>query len=143
VSRETWILVALVGVVVLAALVGTVLLAVRVVRARRLLDTLGAGGKVAFYGALIYAIMPVDLLPDPIYLDDMGVLAGALFYLGRLVARHRAAQRGMPHPPASGTGPGRPHDPRAWPGPRPTLPGSAPPPSAAPPGAGPERRPRR
>jgi uncharacterized membrane protein YkvA (DUF1232 family) len=130
VSRETWILVALVGVVALAALVGAVLLAVRVIRARRLLGTLGAGGKVAFYGALIYAIMPVDLLPDPIYLDDMGVLAGALFYLGRLVARHRAAQRGLPHS----------LDPRAAPG-RP-VPRAGLPPSATAPDARPDRRPR-
>ncbi|MFR9775846.1 YkvA family protein [Micromonospora sp. MS34] len=110
-SRETWILVALAGVVALATLVGAVLLAVRVVRTRRLLGALGAGGKVAFYGALIYTILPIDLLPDPIYLDDMGVLAGALFYLGRLVAKHRAAQRGLPdrsQPPAV---PGRPHRP--------------------------------
>lgn len=98
-SRETWLLVVLAGVLALATLVGAVLLAVRVVRARRLLGTLGAGGKVAFYGALIYAILPVDLLPDPIYLDDMGVLAGALIYLSRLAARRRAEQREMPGRP--------------------------------------------
>ncbi|MFD2763621.1 YkvA family protein [Micromonospora eburnea] len=95
-SRETWVLVVLAALVALATLVGAVLLAVRVIRARRLLGTLGAGGKVAFYGALIYAILPVDLLPDPIYLDDMGVLAGALFYLGRLAARRRAERPGPP-----------------------------------------------
>ncbi|WBB73127.1 YkvA family protein [Micromonospora sp. WMMD1128] len=92
-SREAWFLVALGAVVAAATLVGAVLLAIRVVRTRRMLGALGAGGKVAFYGALIYTILPVDLLPDPIYLDDMGVLAGALFYLGRLAAKHRAAQR--------------------------------------------------
>ncbi|SBT51253.1 YkvA family protein [Micromonospora auratinigra] len=92
-SRETWILVVLGGVLALATLVGAVWLAVRVFRTYRLLGALGAGGKFAFYGALIYTILPVDLLPDPIYLDDMGVLAGTLFYLGRLVAKHRAAQQ--------------------------------------------------
>ncbi|MFU8870912.1 hypothetical protein [Micromonospora sp. SL4-19] len=105
-SRETWVLIALAGLLALATLVGAVLLAVRVVRTRRMLGALGVGGKVAFYGALIYAIFPVDLLPDPIYLDDMGVLAGALFYLSRLAARHRAARRGLPDgaqsPPAPG-----------------------------------------
>ncbi|MEU5725177.1 MULTISPECIES: YkvA family protein [unclassified Micromonospora] len=106
-SRESWVLVVLAGLVALATLVGAILLAVRVVRTRRLLGALGVGGKVAFYGALIYAILPVDLLPDPIYLDDMGVLAGALFYLGRLAARHRAAQRGLPEQPPSPPGPGR------------------------------------
>ncbi|MDG4803311.1 YkvA family protein [Micromonospora sp. WMMD980] len=92
-SRESWLLVGLAVVVAAATLVGAVLLAIRVVRTRRMLGALGAGGKVAFYGALIYTILPIDLLPDPIYLDDMGVLAGALFYLGRLAAKHRAAQR--------------------------------------------------
>jgi hypothetical protein len=108
VSREAWIVVALAGVAALATLVGAVLLAVRVVRTRRLLGALGVGGKVAFYGALIYGILPVDLLPDPIYLDDMGVLAGALFYLGRLVARHRAAQRRLPDRPEPSPGHVRP-----------------------------------
>ncbi|MEU8070249.1 MULTISPECIES: YkvA family protein [unclassified Micromonospora] len=92
-SREAWVLVVLAAVVAVAMLAGAVVLAVRLVRTRRMLGALGAGGKVAFYGALIYTILPVDLLPDPIYLDDMGVLAGALFYLGRLVAKHRAEQR--------------------------------------------------
>ncbi|PWU47264.1 hypothetical protein DLE60_12965 [Micromonospora globispora] len=104
-SRDAWVLVVLGGVVALATLVGAVLLAVRVVRTRRLLGALGVGGKVAFYGALIYAIFPVDILPDPIYLDDMGVLAGALIYLTRLVHRHRAAQRRRPGQPEVQPGP--------------------------------------
>ncbi|MFI7604934.1 hypothetical protein ACIBTV_07405 [Micromonospora sp. NPDC049366] len=106
-SREAWILVVLGGVVVVATLIGAVLLAVRVVRTRRLLTSLGAGGKVAFYGALIYTIFPVDLLPDPIYLDDMGVLAGALIYLTRLAHRHRAAIRRLPGQPDAPPGAGR------------------------------------
>lgn len=89
------------GILAIATLVGAVVLAVRVVRTRRLLAGLGAGGKVAFYGALIYTIFPVDLLPDPIYLDDMGVLAGALIYLTRLVHQRRAGRRlpGQPDAP--------------------------------------------
>lgn len=110
-SREAWILVALAGVAALATLVGAVLLAIRVVRTRRLLGALGVSGKVAFYGALIYTILPVDLLPDPIYLDDMGVLAGTLFYLGRLVAKHRAAERGLPDRPPPPAVPARPRRP--------------------------------
>ncbi|RZU72971.1 hypothetical protein EV384_1362 [Micromonospora kangleipakensis] len=116
-SRETWIVVVLAAVVALAMLVGAVLLAVRLVRARRLLGALGVGGKVAFYGALIYTIFPVDVLPDPIYLDDMGVLAGALIYLTRLAHKHRAASR-MPLPgPAELSG--RSPDPRGRSRPRP------------------------
>ncbi|WP_030486400.1 YkvA family protein [Micromonospora chokoriensis] len=92
-SRQAWVLVVIAGILALATLAGAVVLAVRVVRTRRMLTGLGAGGKVAFYGALIYTIFPVDVLPDPIYLDDMGVLAAALIYLTRLVHKRRAAGR--------------------------------------------------
>ncbi|MEU1756272.1 YkvA family protein [Micromonospora matsumotoense] len=109
-SREMWALVVVGGILALATLVGAVLLAIRVIRTRRLLGTLGVGGKVAFYGALIYTVLPVDVLPDPIYLDDMGVLAGALIYLGRLAHRRRTADRPPPGhagalPDGSGTAP--------------------------------------
>ncbi|SCG64263.1 Protein of unknown function [Micromonospora coxensis] len=93
------VLVVIGGVLALATLVGAVLLAVRVVRARRMLGTLGVGGKVAFYGALIYTVFPVDVLPDPIYLDDLGVLAGALIYLTRLARQRRATTAGLPSQP--------------------------------------------
>jgi hypothetical protein len=92
-SSETWTLILVLGgILALATLVGAIVLAVKVVRTRRMLGDLGAGGKVAFWGALIYTVLPVDLLPDPVYLDDMGVLAGALIYLTRLVQKRRAAQ---------------------------------------------------
>ncbi|PWR11445.1 hypothetical protein DKT68_05755 [Micromonospora acroterricola] len=106
-SREAWVLVVVAGILAIATLVGAVVLAVRVVRTRRLLTGLGAGGKVAFYGALIYTIFPVDLLPDPIYLDDMGVLAGALIYLSRLVQQRRAANRRLPGQPDAPQDPDR------------------------------------
>ncbi|MGW3888769.1 hypothetical protein ACWD69_08780 [Micromonospora chokoriensis] len=98
-SRQAWVLVVIAGILAIATLVGAVVLAVRVVRTRRMLTGLGTGGKVAFYGALIYTIFPVDVLPDPIYLDDMGVLAGALIYLTRLVHKRRAAGRRLPGQP--------------------------------------------
>jgi hypothetical protein len=92
-SSDTWTLILVLGgILALATLVGAIVLAVRVVRTRRMLGDLGAGGKVAFWGALIYTVLPVDLLPDPVYLDDMGVLAAALIYLTRLVHKRRAAQ---------------------------------------------------
>jgi hypothetical protein len=87
-----WILViALIVVVLLAIFVGAILLLIRLIRVRRLLNELGAGGKFAFWGALIYTIFPIDLLPDPIYLDDVGVLTGSLIYLTKLAAKHKAA----------------------------------------------------
>jgi hypothetical protein len=95
-SRDAWITVAVLGVVAVATLVGAVLLVIRLVRTRKLLDELGASSKFAFYGALIYTVFPLDLLPDPIYLDDMGVLAAALIFLTRQVHKHRAIQRPAP-----------------------------------------------
>jgi uncharacterized membrane protein YkvA (DUF1232 family) len=90
-SRDAWIAVVALGVGVAAVtLYGTVRLLIKVVRTRRLLGELGAAGKFAFYGAIIYTILPVDLIPDPIYLDDMGVLSAALFFLSRQVIKRRA-----------------------------------------------------
>ncbi|MEJ3749217.1 YkvA family protein [Actinomycetes bacterium KLBMP 9797] len=96
-SREAWIAVIVAGAIVaVASLIGAIMLAVRVWRTRKLLGELGFGGKVAFYGALAYTILPVDVLPDPVYLDDMGILAGALLYLTHLVRKQRTAR-----PPAA------------------------------------------
>jgi hypothetical protein len=106
-SRDAWIAVIVIAVLAVAipSLIGAVKLLIRLVRTRRLLGHLGAGAKVAFYGAIIYTILPVDLIPDPIYLDDMGVLGGALFYLGRLAVKrrleHEAARAAGSATPAS------------------------------------------
>jgi len=91
-SRDTWTVVIVLGAILaVATLIGAVILAWRVWRMRALLGELGAGGKIAFYGALAYTLFPIDVLPDPIYLDDMGVLGGALLYLTHLVRKRRAA----------------------------------------------------
>jgi hypothetical protein len=98
-SREAWIAVIVVGgVILIAALIGTIVLAIRLVKVRNQLGALGFGGKVAFYGALIFTIFPVDLLPDPIYLDDMGVLGLALLYLNGLLKRRQEQLRPPPLP---------------------------------------------
>ena len=92
-SREAWIVAgAIVAVIAVVTLVGAVKLGLKLVRTKRLLGELGTGGKVAFYGALLYAIFPIDLLPDPIYLDDMAVLGGALFYLNKLLHKRGGLQ---------------------------------------------------
>jgi hypothetical protein len=102
-SREAWIWI-IVGVVVIGALtlIGAVRLFVKVVRMRRHLGELPPGGKVAFWGSLLYTIFPVDLLPDPIYLDDMAVLTTALVYLTRLW-RKRHGNLPVPGKPGAGT----------------------------------------
>jgi 4-amino-4-deoxy-L-arabinose transferase-like glycosyltransferase len=98
VPREAWIAVAVVVVLIGAVtLYGAVKLAKRLFATKRLLSELGGtSGKVAFWGALIYTILPIDLLPDPIYLDDMGVLAIALLYMTNLVRKRRAAMPRIP-----------------------------------------------
>jgi 4-amino-4-deoxy-L-arabinose transferase-like glycosyltransferase len=90
-SREAWIAVA-VAVAVIGALTlyGAIRLGGRLFATKRMLGELGASGKIAFYGALIYTIFPIDLLPDPIYLDDMGVLAIALAFLTSLLRKRQA-----------------------------------------------------
>jgi uncharacterized membrane protein YkvA (DUF1232 family) len=79
-STEVKILIALAVVLVLATLGGAVALAVRLVRARRRLRRAGVPqqNKWMFWGAMIYLVLPVDLLPDPVYLDDIGFLLLAL-----------------------------------------------------------------
>ena len=97
-SREAWIVVAVVVAIIAAiTLYGAVRLARRLWATKKTLNGLGAGGNWAFWGAMAYTIFPIDILPDPIYLDDMAVLGGALVYLTRLIQKKRAAG-GLPQP---------------------------------------------
>ncbi|WP_432058515.1 YkvA family protein [Streptomyces sp. bgisy022] len=72
----------LVVVAVLAAVLLSAALAllVRLVRTRRELRQAGlpTGPRWVFWGAVLYLVLPTDLLPDPVYLDDIGVLLLAL-----------------------------------------------------------------
>ncbi len=81
------------GLLLIGVLVVAIVLATRVWKTGKYLQSVGAGGKFAFWGALIYTVSPVDLLPDPIYLDDVGVLGAALLYLTRLAAKARERQQ--------------------------------------------------
>ncbi|MFF5897819.1 YkvA family protein [Streptomyces argenteolus] len=77
---DTWVWLGL-GALVLLLLAGVaVVLLVRVIRARKLLVDAGIPfrGKALVWAAVIYTISPVDLLPDPVYLDDIGFLLLAL-----------------------------------------------------------------
>ena len=51
------------------------------------------GGKVFVGLAVAYVVMPLDLLPDVVpvlgWLDDVGIIAIALGYLGRVLERYR------------------------------------------------------
>jgi hypothetical protein len=102
-SRDTWIIVAIVvGMVAILTIYGVVRLGRKLFATRRMLGDLGKGGKIAFYGSLLYTFFPIDLLPDPIYLDDMAVMGGALVYLTNL-----ARKRGLLRLPGRGAGTAR------------------------------------
>ncbi|MFJ5642346.1 YkvA family protein [Streptomyces sp. NPDC093223] len=68
------------AIVAAALLAGAVTVLVRLVRTRRSLRQAGlpTGPRWVFWGAVLYLVLPTDLLPDPIYLDDIGVLLLAL-----------------------------------------------------------------
>ncbi|MGW2645778.1 DUF1232 domain-containing protein [Streptomyces sp. NPDC001393] len=88
------------ALLVIGAAVAAVLLAValavlvRLVRARRALRRAGlpTGPRWVFWGAVAYLLLPTDLLPDPVYLDDIAVLLLAL--------RSLRAARPLPPGPA-------------------------------------------
>ena len=59
-------------------------------------------GKLVIFLAVIYAIVPIDLIPDvPVvgWLDDLGVMGLATAWLARVVARYRTPEE---LPPSSG-----------------------------------------
>lgn len=55
-------------------------LLIRLIRARKLLIDAGVPlrNKALVWAAAIYTVCPVDLIPDPVYLDDVGFLLLAL-----------------------------------------------------------------
>ncbi|MFJ8347529.1 DUF1232 domain-containing protein [Streptomyces sp. NPDC094153] len=63
-----------------AVLAVAVVLLGRLVRTRRELRRAGlpTGPRWVFWGAVVYLLLPTDLLPDPVYMDDIGVLLLAL-----------------------------------------------------------------
>ncbi|WP_329100388.1 YkvA family protein [Micromonospora sp. NBC_01699] len=107
---DSWFVVALV-VVAAVTLVVAIVLVVRLLRMRSLIRSsrMPLPGRFAFWAAVIYGISPVDVLPDPIYLDDIGILLGAITYLGHLAKKHgiiggRSAEPRIDQPTARGVG---------------------------------------
>ncbi|MGW7133004.1 DUF1232 domain-containing protein [Streptomyces bobili] len=76
----TTTLVTVVAVVAVAVFAVAATVMVRLVRTRRGLRRAGlpTGPRWVFWGAVAYFVLPADLLPDPVYLDDIGVLLLAL-----------------------------------------------------------------
>ncbi|MFJ9642051.1 YkvA family protein [Streptomyces sp. NPDC101206] len=75
---SVWLTLAAVLALGLAAAAAVLL--VRVFRTRRLLLDAGIPlrDKALFWLAVVYTVSPVDLVPDPVYLDDIGILLLAL-----------------------------------------------------------------
>lgn len=48
--------------------------------------------KAAYWVSLAYTVFPIDLLPDPIYLDDIVVLVGGLMYVGSSLRKRREVE---------------------------------------------------
>ncbi|MEV0537290.1 hypothetical protein [Kitasatospora sp. NPDC050463] len=73
------------GGLVLATLAVAAVLVVKLVRARRLLGASGVpmSKKVLFWASIVYLVSPVDLLPDPVLLDDIAFLLVALRSLSK------------------------------------------------------------
>jgi len=83
-DTSTWTLIIVVALVCAAVLGAAVALLLRLVRTRRELRRAGlpTGPRWVFWGAVLYLVLPTDLLPDPVYLDDIGVLLLALRSMG-------------------------------------------------------------
>ncbi|MCX5197094.1 DUF1232 domain-containing protein [Streptomyces sp. NBC_00249] len=75
---KVWLVIA--AVVALGLAAAAAVLFVRVLSARRLLLDAGIPlrDKALFWVAVVYTLSPLDLVPDPVYLDDIGVLLLAL-----------------------------------------------------------------
>jgi hypothetical protein len=83
-ERTTLVLIVAVVVVAVVLLAVAVRLLLRLVRTRRALRRAGlpTGPKWVFWGAVAYLVLPADLVPDPVYLDDIGALLLALRSMG-------------------------------------------------------------
>ncbi|MEU0743531.1 YkvA family protein [Streptomyces sp. NPDC006134] len=91
---------AVLAAIVLALAVG---LLIRLARTRREPARAGlpTGPRWVFWGAVLYLVLPADLVPDPVYLDDVGVLLLALRSVrGPRSGRQHAAPRRPEREPA-------------------------------------------
>jgi uncharacterized membrane protein YkvA (DUF1232 family) len=80
-----WGALAALGALAIVTCVVTLVLIFKMVKKFKLIHQPGMpiSTKLAFYGSMIYTVVPFDLLPDPVLLDDIGVLLAALIYVNR------------------------------------------------------------
>ncbi|MDH5520815.1 MAG: DUF1232 domain-containing protein [Acidimicrobiia bacterium] len=76
----------LIVVVALAMVIAAVFLFLKLLAKYRLVHQqfMPFGARAAFWLALGYAVLPIDVLPDPLLFDDIGVLIAALAYINHL-----------------------------------------------------------
>ncbi|SEB74673.1 Protein of unknown function [Streptomyces sp. 2131.1] len=100
-DTKAWIVVGAAVALLMLAVAGVLL--VRVLKARKLLAEAGVPlhNKALVWAAVLYTVSPVDLLPDPVYLDDIGFL---LLALRSLHSAARAAGVGVRPEKAAETG---------------------------------------
>ncbi len=77
---------AVIIVVALAMVIAAVFLFLRLLATYRIVHQqfMPLGAKAAFWLALGYTVLPIDVLPDPLLFDDIGVLIAALAYINHL-----------------------------------------------------------
>ncbi|MEU5286320.1 YkvA family protein [Streptomyces sp. NPDC020755] len=118
-TTTVWLVLGAVAVLIMLA--SAIVLLVRVFKARKLLVDAGIPqrSKALVWAAVIYTVSPVDLLPDPVYLDDIGFLLVALrsLHSAASAAGVRTGARGKKapsesRPDAVGRGRAREADPR-------------------------------
>jgi uncharacterized membrane protein YkvA (DUF1232 family) len=104
-----WDVLSALGVVTLVLIVVSaavmLVLVITMIRRHRKVHQPGVpvSAKVSYYGSIVYALFPLDLLPDPILVDDIGVLAAALLYVGHMLKGvSRKRQTGMSAEPTQG-----------------------------------------
>jgi hypothetical protein len=93
---DTKVLLALLAVAAVVLIGVAIVMLVRFWALRKQLESLGGGAKVTFWGAVIYTLFPVDVLPEPVALDDIGVLVMASAYLHKLIRERDARRRNRP-----------------------------------------------
>lgn len=49
--------------------------------------------RVSFWLSIVYAICPLDLLPDPIYFDDIAVLIAGLIHVSTVLKKSAEQRR--------------------------------------------------
>ena len=83
---RTGLALVLILAVVVLMVVAAVFLFIRLLAKYRLVhgQFMPFGAKAAFWLAIAYTVLPIDVLPDPLLFDDIGVLIAALTYINHL-----------------------------------------------------------